>query len=260
MADRDASAERSADTAAGKAPAPLAADVGIVAALAIEVGFLTDRLEHVRKYAGPGHTVVEGECGGKIVALVVAGPGRAAARAATDRLLAGHRPRWVLSIGFGGALNPDLRRNQIVLPDEVVDLDGARYAVESRPPGSPSIVTGRLLTVDAIVRTAAEKAELRRRFDADVVDMETSAVAAVCNERGVRFLAARVISDDAGHDLPREVVPLMKGSNSYRAGAALRALWNRPSSLKDFWALHEHAQEAADRIAQFTVATIAGLA
>jgi adenosylhomocysteine nucleosidase len=89
--------------------------------------------------------------------------------------------------------------------------------------------------------------------------METAEVAAVCGERGVRFLAARVVSDDAEHDLPREIVPLLTGSNSYRAGAALRALWHRPSSLKDFWALHEHAQEAADRLAQFLAAAIGRL-
>jgi adenosylhomocysteine nucleosidase len=36
----------------------------------------------------------------------------------------------------------------------------------------------------------------------------------------------------------------------------LRAIWHRPSSLKDFWTLHEHAQEAADRLAAFTAGAI----
>lgn len=256
MAHQDPAAEQ---PAVPRAPAPLPADVGIVAALAIEVGFLTDQLQRVRKYAGPGHAVIEGELGGKIVALIVGGPGRAAARRAAEHLLAGHRPRWVLSAGFGGALDPALRRNQVVLPRAVVGLDGATYPIELPEPIGGAVAVGRLLTVDAIVRTAAEKAELRQNFEADVVDMETSAVAEVCSARGVRFLAARVISDDAAHDLPPEVVRLMRGSNSYRAGAALRALWHRPSSIKDFWALHEQAQEAADRLAQFTVKLIADL-
>jgi len=259
MSDRETTAERPTGAAVVTAPPPLPADVGIVAALSVEVGFLTDRLENVRKYTAAGHAVVEGESAGKIIALVVAGPGRLAAGVATERLLIGHRPRWVLSVGFGGALHPDYRRNQVVLPHEVVDLQGARYTIDVRVPESPAVVTGRLLTVDAIVRTAAEKAALRERFEADVVDMETAAVAAVCSEHNVRFLAARVVSDEAGRDLPPEVVPLLKGSGSYRAGAALRALWNRPSSIKDFWALHEHAQEAADRIAQFTLGAIAQL-
>ena len=86
--------------------------------------------------------------------------------------------------------------------------------------------------------------------------METSAVAALCSERGVRFLSIRVVSDEAEVDLPPEIATLMTRSGSYRVGAALRAIWNRPSSLKDFWALHEHAQEAADRLARFMVGAL----
>ena len=81
--------------------------------------------------------------------------------------------------------------------------------------------------------------------------METSAVAAVCNERLVRFLSIRVISDDAHVDLPDEIAALLSSQGSYRMGAVLRALWRRPSSLKDFWTLYERALEAAGRLAKF---------
>ena len=88
-------------------------------------------------------------------------------------------------------------------------------------------------------------------FRSDLVDMESSAVAAVCAERLVRFLAVRVISDDAQSDLPPEIATLLTRSGSYRVGAALRAIWDRPASLKDFWTLHARAIEAADRLAKF---------
>jgi adenosylhomocysteine nucleosidase len=239
--------------------APLPADIGIVAALSIEVGYLVDRLAKVRKYSGPRHSIVEGECAGKIVALIVTGVGREPAARGTRTLLDGHRPRWVLSAGFGGALNPDLARFDLVMPSEVVDLKGHVYPVDEGVPvaeRNPRIKAGRLLTVDGIVRTAAEKAELRARFGADVVDMESAGVAAACAERSARFLSIRVISDEAEADLPPEVATMITGSGSYRVGAALRAIWNRPSSLKDFWALHEHAREAADRLATMTVSLI----
>jgi adenosylhomocysteine nucleosidase len=249
--------------ASAVAPPPVAVDVGIVAALGMEVGFLVDRLSNVRKYSGTRQTVIEGELGGKIVALVVAGIGREAARRGAETLLDGHRPRWLLSAGFAGALDPALGRNAIVMPNEVVDLDGHHYAIDvSVPPPEAGtdrgrqIATGRLLTVDRIIPTAAEKADLRGRYQADLVDMETSAVATLCSERAIRFLSIRVISDEAGIDLPAEIVTLLTSSGSYRVGAALRALWHRPSRIKDFWALHEHAQEAADRLAQFTVAAL----
>ena len=90
--------------------------------------------------------------------------------------------------------------------------------------------------------------------------MESSAVAAVCGEKHVRFLSVRVISDDARTDLPPEVSALLVRSGSYRVGAAVRAIWNRPSSLKDFWTLHERALEAADRLAKFVTRCIEDLA
>ena len=53
------------------APAPVSADVGVVAAMSVEVGFLLDRLGKVRKYAGPRHTVIEGEHAGKVIQVMV---------------------------------------------------------------------------------------------------------------------------------------------------------------------------------------------
>ena len=98
------------------APAPVPADVGIVMALPIEAGYLTDSLKKVRKYSARSHTVVEGELAGKVVAVILAGVGRKAARAGAEVLIAGHRPRWLFSAGFAGALDPSLARNDLVRP------------------------------------------------------------------------------------------------------------------------------------------------
>jgi len=234
------------------APAPVPADVGIVAALPLEVGDLVDRLGKVRKYHAATLPVIEGEHHDKIVAIVIAGVGRAAARQATELLLAGHRPSWIIAAGFAGALDPAMGRNDLVLPAEVIDLEGRRFPVEPLESLGPVVqhARGRLVTVDRPVLEAQAKAELHRTAQANLVDMESSAVAAVCAERLVRFLAVRVISDDAQSDLPPEIATLLTRSGSYRVGAAVRAIWNRPSSLKDFWTLHERAIEAADRLAK----------
>jgi len=237
----------------GVAPPPVPADVGIVAALPIEVGDLVDGLKKVWKYKSVAVPVIEGEYAGKIVVVSIAGMGRAAARRAADVLIAGHRPRWVISAGFAGALNPAYARNDLVLAREVIDRDGGCYTVE-QPPGLAANVkysTGRLLTVDQLVLRAAEKGELHQSYKADLVDMESSAVADICCERLVRFLSIRVISDDAHCDVPAEVSGIFNSSGSYRVGAALRSVWRRPSSLKDFWSLYEHSLEAPDRLSRF---------
>ena len=238
------------------APPPVSADVGIVAALGIEVAPLLAKLGRVRKYSGPKFAVVEGEVAGKLVAVVLAGAGRPRAQRGAEVLLDGHRPRWIVSAGFAGALDPTLRRNDIVLAAEVVNLEGRRYGIDLAVPEGQGLRSGRLLTVDEIVRTAAEKAELRRDHGADVVDMETSAVAALCAERGVRFLSARVVSDEAGTDLPPEVLAILGRSGGLRLGAAVGAIWKRPASVKDLLALRTHATEAAEALARFLLGAL----
>jgi adenosylhomocysteine nucleosidase len=242
-----------------KASAPTAAEIGIVAALPIEVGYLTDRLERVRKYVGPKFTVIEGELEHRLVALVIAGIGRGRAREATRLLIEGHRPRWILSAGFGGALDPTLKKSDIVFPDEIIDLDGAKYAIDLVLPGNAAELgfrSGRLLTVDSIVTTAAAKAELHAHHGATVVDMETSAVAEVCSDRGIRLISLRVISDEAGAELPREIAAIMAASGSYRVGAVLGTLWKKPRRIKDLLQLRADALVAADRLAGVVAGTI----
>ncbi len=244
------------------APPPVSADIGVVAALGIEVAPLLARLTNVRKYNGAKFSVVEGEHSGKVIAVVLAGAGRARAQRGAEVLLDGHRPRWLVSAGFAGGLDPRLKRNDLVLPSEVINLEGRRYAIDlAVPPSSEAqgLRTGRLLTVDEIVRSAREKAELRQKHAADLVDMETSSVAALCADRGVRFLSVRVISDEAGTDLPPEVLAILGRSGGLRLGAAFGAVWKRPGSIKDLLALRTHATEAADKLSRFLLGSMTQL-
>lgn len=238
------------------APPPVAADVGVVAALEIEVAPLLAKLENVRRYSPPKFRIVEGEHAGRVVAVVLTGMGRKRAQRGAEILLDGHRPRWLVSAGFAGALDPARRRNDIVLPAEVVNAEGRRYAIDLAVPPGSGLHTGRLLTVDAVARTAAEKADLRHQHGADLVDMETSALAALCEQRGVRFLSVRVISDEAQVDLPPEMLAIVGETGGLRLGATVGALWKRPGSVKDLLALRAHAQEAAGALSRFLLGAL----
>lgn len=233
-------------------PPPGPADFGVVMAMPIEAGYLSDSLGKVRKYAARTHSVIEGELAGKLVVLIVSGPGKAAARRGAEVLLAGHQPRWLLSAGFAGALDPELKRNDLVLPGEIADERGTVIPIIEEIPEIPGVqrTNGRLLTVDRVIVRTAEKAGLRRELEADLVDMESVAVAALARERSLRFLSVRIISDDASVELPAEIEGILTRTGSYRLGVALRSIWHRPSAIKDFWRLHEQAIEAADRLAK----------
>ncbi len=244
------------------APPPLPADIGIVAAMPIEVAPLIAQFKNVRKYAAKGQSIIEGRLEGKLVALVLTGMGRARAQRGAERLIDGHRPRWIVSAGFAGSLNPAILRNAMILPVDVANVEGRHFATDwpaglDVPPTAER--KGRLLTVDEIVLKAAQRVLLRVDHSADLVDMESSSVAALCGQRGVRFLSLRVVSDDASTDLPPEILSIMGESGSYRIGAAIGAIWRRPSSLKDLLALREQAIDSADRLAKTLLSIIPNL-
>ncbi|WP_337173665.1 nucleoside phosphorylase [Paludisphaera sp.] len=244
------------------APPPSPADVGVVAAMPMEVGHLVDRLARVSRYSSRGLTVVEGELEGRLVVVVASGVGVAAARRGVGHLLDGHRPRSLISAGFAGALDPALNRNDLLAPRSVVDGQGA--AIELDPTAVAAVPTvraiDRLLLVDRVIGRVAEKSRLRAEHSADAVDMETFAAADAARARHVPFHSLRVVSDDARTDLPPGIDRMLNASGSYRVGAAIRALVARPSAVKDFWSLHAHAQEAADRLADALQVLLRGLA
>lgn len=241
------------------------ADVGIVYALPQEAGPFWDRLDRLRKVTGRGVVVRGGWWAGRRVALIEAGVGPQRAAQATRALIEGHRPGWVLSVGFAGALVPQLRRGDIVMADRVKAPDSEGLKIDVRISreqlaASPGLHVGTLLTVDHLARTAQEKQQLGQRHDAVAVDMESLAVAEVCRELKRRFLSVRVISDDLETDLPPEVLSVLGSTRTFRAGAALGALWKRPGSIRDLWKLREQAHDAAERLATFLDGVIEQLA
>jgi adenosylhomocysteine nucleosidase len=228
-------------------------------AMPIEAGPLKVRLKEARTIRAGRGAIVEGLLADRLVALIVTGPGEAAARRGLDLLVAGHRPRWVLSAGFGGALDPALPRYALVTPSEVGTDAGDWLAtgVDRDTPGPYR--AGRLLTIDRIARTAADKAALRAAHGADVVDMETAALARACAERSTRFVGLRIVSDVATEDLPPEILTLTGPTGGFRLGAAMGAIWRRPSSVKDLLVLREYANEAARRLGAAIEKVVAGL-
>ena len=69
-----------------------------------------------------------------------------------------------------------------------------------------------------------------------------------------RFLSVRIISDGLDDRLPPEVERMLdQHSLAGKLGAATRAIFQRPGSVKDMWKLQEIAHRASDRLANFLV-------
>jgi nucleoside phosphorylase len=138
-----------------------------------------------------------GRVGNSDVTAVHIGMGPPATRRAATRLLdassTGDRPvDHVMIAGICGGLDPEVPVGTLINPEVLVDhSSGATY--RHRPPGDTA-VHGKLITTEGV----SLDPDLTAAFFADgciAVDMESAAVAEVCEARGCPWSVYRCISD-----------------------------------------------------------------
>ena len=240
-------------------------DIAFVFALGIESGCLEDRFTGSSVVHAAGRRVRVGQLAGHRIALIRTGMGQTAARRGTEHLLAGHRPRLVISAGFSGGLHPDVRRGDLVLADRVGLSSGERLLVDLRfeqnNSARPRVHVGSIVTVDQLVCLPAEKLALGRQHGALAVDMESWAVADACRQAKVPFLAVRVISDAADEALPAFIDQMARRKGfAGKTGVVLGALWRRPGNLREMVRLRSEGLVQADRLARFLVQLVGQIA
>jgi adenosylhomocysteine nucleosidase len=207
-----------------------------------------------------------GEMGGMGVVVVQTGAGMEAAGSVTADVIRVHRPAWVISAGFAGALSAELRRGHFLIADRVTDAAGSQLEIGLRidrevMQSHRHLHVGRLLSLDKLLRMPEDRLRLGRQHAALAYDMETLAVARACSQRKVRFISARIITDTVEDRLPIELERMVSpGSWALKLGTATGALFKRPSTVKDWWSYQQRGLEASDRLAKFLVGVLPQLA
>ena len=102
---------------------------------------------------------------------------------------------------------------------------------------------------DRIATTVAEKKLLRAETGADVVEMESAAIQAVCAERGIPCVTVRVISDTADEDLPLDFNALAKPDKNLDFGKLAWAIAKSPGKIGALMQLQKKTSFAAKQLA-----------
>jgi len=128
------------------------------------------------------------------VVLVCGGIGSTPARRAAEAVIALFRPEMVYSVGFAGALDPNLKVGEVIRPQRVIDASD----------GSSALLTGGhgVLASFGSVASPEQKRKLHECYGAQAVDMEAAAVARAVEARGIAFGAIKAISDELDFDFP----------------------------------------------------------
>lgn len=127
--------------------------------------------------------------------VVECGPGFRAAKEAVAVAVGQRRPALVVSAGTCGALDPLLTLGEVRMVTRVDSPLGSFVPVALNGVGAV------LRSQDRVAVTVREKREL---FEggAQIVDMEAAAIAAYCQQEGLRFGCLKAVSDLATEDLP----------------------------------------------------------
>ena len=144
------------------------------------------------------------------------GIGKVSAAFAASALILEKGADVILNAGLSGAIS-SLRRGDIVAGESFIecdfDLSAIGYDLGQKPDGeqalhtadrellkkavSLGIATGRFGTGDVFLTDKKKKKLFKEKFEICAFDMETAAIAAVCEKCAVPFFSVRKVSDDA---------------------------------------------------------------
>jgi len=198
--------------------------------------------------------VWSGTVGGHEVVATTMGVGMAGAAAAAEQALQRGDVERLLVVGIAGGIDQDLPIGHVVVPEVVID--GAGGAEHPTAPWGPVEPDGRLITYHDFQTDPELMARLQREGYA-AIDMETAAVAAVCERHGCPHTAFRAISDDAlGGTIDPQVAAMARPDGSPDLGAAVRYVLRRPWRVPYLVGLGRDSERAARAAADAAVAAL----
>jgi nucleoside phosphorylase len=174
--------------------------IAITFALPAESSDFVGRLEKPGLISREGVEAIRGRLHDKSLAVIHTGVGKKICRGQLGVLLRRERFQYLISAGFAGALEKDLRVGHLLIAENFSspqllsspDLDLA----------DEGTFLGRLLTVTRMIESTHERESLNQKTGAAAVDMETETIAELCATHDLPMLSLRAISDTASEPFP----------------------------------------------------------
>ncbi len=174
--------------------------IAITFALPAESADFVRRLRNASQNSREGVESVRGQLHGRNVAIIHTGVGRKTCRDRMEIVLRRENFECLISAGFAGALEKDLRVGHLLVSENFSNqelLSSAKLKLTA-----DSTFLGRLLTVPRMVESVADRESLNKKHGAAAVDMETEVIDELCRAHNLPMLSIRAISDTASEPFP----------------------------------------------------------
>jgi adenosylhomocysteine nucleosidase len=169
--------------------------IAITFALPAESSDFVALLKRPHVVSREGVESIRGVLHGKSLAVIHTGVGRKICRERLSILLRRERFQFLISAGFAGALEKELRVGHLLVADNFSSpqlLTSPRLDL-----ADDETFVGKLTTATRMIDSTAERESLAKKTGAAAVDMETEVIAKVCAEHQLPLLSLRAISDTA---------------------------------------------------------------
>src|ERR1700758_1584131 len=139
---------------------------------------------------------ISGKLYGKYVLLGQTGVGIKRARKGTSFIIQKFKPDLIISAGFGGALDANLKVGDIIVGEWVLSLrkNETVKLISDLPCLGNGFKRGGILSENRFIHDSVEKKKLFETSGALLVDMETWGVVEASLQSGIRVLSIRSIS------------------------------------------------------------------
>lgn len=246
--------------------------LGFVVALPNEWKYFRAAFNHLRRGRCQGLIEYRGLFGDLNCVIMLGGVGKENAAVAARTLVEHHSLSALISLGYAGALSPELIRGDIVL------------SAYSMTPAEPSVTQWELeleqnlhlmadqshehhvyvspiFTADRIIARHHEKHRIFEQTGAEIVDMESISLFKVAREERIPFLGIHSVTDTAEEDIPalEVITPFLASKSFWRYPKIFWDITTHPKFIYDLAILNHDARIAGKNLAHFLKANEAAL-
>ncbi len=231
-----------------------------VASEALELQPFAELLTALRKLKWPIDYAFEGIWEGRRLVLAANGAGpklatqavEVAIRSVTAAELSASKLEAIVSTGFCGALVPELRECQIVVPKQILDI-ASQQTFDCAAVIAPGEATsGLLLTQDRIANNSAEKQHLGT-MGAVAVDMESAGVARRAQRAGLPFFCIKAVSDRLDESFGFDLNKMRTIEGRIARGKISLYAATHPKHIPELFRLKRRTEDAAKSLGEFLV-------